>query len=298
MDNTTVKLDSIDAYNRLYGLTTFHPLVSVIDLKNATKTFKSIRMAYGIYALFLKNGDYCTIKYGRRAYDYQAGTVTSFSPGQIVDVEMKDDIVTPDVVGLLFHPDLIYGTPLADKIADFSFFDYSQTEALHLSDEERAKFIECLDKIKEEVMHPIDNHSAALISANIQVTLEYLHRFYDRQFITRHKVNSEVVAQFQRELKSCFSAPRTDIPNVAYFAERVHLTPGYFSDLVRKETGSTPKDLISLYLISEAKKRLVATSEDISVIAYSLGFDYPAHFSRMFKRITGVTPGQYRINNN
>lgn len=298
METKIVKLDSIAAYNKLYGLPTYHPLVSVIDLKNSTNTLSSIRLSFGIYALFLKNGDYCTIKYGRKAYDYQAGTVTSFSPGQMIDVEMKDPGTIPDVIGLVFHPDLIYGTPLADKIAEFSFFDYSQTESLHLSDDERTKFLDCLEKIGEEVMHPVDNHSAALISANIQVLLEYLHRFYDRQFITRHKVNSDVVSQFERSLKSCFNEPRTDIPNVAYFADKANLTPGYFSDLIRKETGTSPKELISLHIISEAKKRLVATNDDISVIAYNLGFDYPAHFSRMFKRLTGLTPGQFRLNNN
>lgn len=298
MENDTVTLDSIDAYNKLYGMPTYHPLVSVVDLKNAVKSVNNIRMTYGIYALFLKNGDYCTIKYGRRSYDYQAGTVTSFSPGQTIDVVMKEVDIAPDVVGLIFHPDLIYGTPLADKIADFNFFDYSQTEALHLSDEERAKFLDCLDKIREEVMHPVDNHSAALISANIQVLLEYLHRFYDRQFITRHKVNSDVVSKFERELKSYFREPRRVIPNVAYFADKASLTPGYFSDLIKKETGSSPKDLISLHLISEAKKKLMATNDDISVIAYNFGFEYPSHFTRMFKRLTGLTPLEYRRNNN
>ncbi|MDE6304572.1 MAG: helix-turn-helix domain-containing protein [Paramuribaculum sp.] len=298
MENDTIILDSIDAYNKLYGLSTYHPLVSVVDLKKAVKIVNNIRVTYGIYALFLKNGDYCTIRYGRKSYDYQAGTVTSFSPGQTIDVVMKDVEVAPDVVGLIFHPDLIYGTPLADKIADFNFFDYSQTEALHLSDEERAKFLDCLDKIREEVMHPVDNHSAALISANIQVMLEYLHRFYDRQFITRHRVNSDVVSKFERELKACFREPRTVIPNVAYFADKANLTPGYFSDLIKKETGSSPKDLISLHLVAEAKKKLMATNDDISVIAYNFGFEYPSHFTRMFKRLTGLTPLEYRRNNN
>lgn len=293
----TIILDSIDSYNKLYGLPTHHPLVAVIDLKQATKVIDSICINYKIYALFLKNGDFCTIRYGRRAYDYQAGTVTSFSPGQTIKVEMKEPELAPDVVGLLFHPDLIFGTPLANKIAEFSFFDYSQTEALHLSDDERSKFIDCLGKIKEEVMHPIDNHSTALISANIQVLLEYLHRFYDRQFITRHKVNSDVVAQFERELRACFSSSCTVIPNVSYFAERANLSAGYFSDLIRKETGSSPKELIALQLISAAKHRLTSTNDDVAVIAYDLGFDYPAHFSRMFKRETGLTPSQYRETN-
>ena len=140
-DIDIVKLDSIDAYNKLYGLETLHPLVTVIDLNMATRLVNHIQIDYGVYALFLKNGVSCSLKYGRRAYDYQEGTVVSFSPGQIVGVHNETEEISPDVIGLMFHPDLIYGTPLASKIRNYSFFEYSQREALHLSAEERALFI-------------------------------------------------------------------------------------------------------------------------------------------------------------
>ncbi len=297
MQNEIVNLNSIDAYNKLYGLPTRHPLVTVIDLKQARNTVNNVRMNYGVYAIFLKNGVYCSIKYGRRYYDYQEGTVVCFAPGQVIDVEMDKPEVAPDVVGLMFHPDLIYGTPLADKIASFSYFDYDQMEAVHLSEDERQKVLLCLEQIKEELPHPVESHSASVLSATIQVLLEHMQRFYNRQFITRHKVNSDVVTAFQRDLKDYYANPHRKpaaIPGVAYFAERANLSPGYFGDLIRKETGSSPKDLIALHLISVAKHRLVSSNDDVSIIAYDLGFEYPAHFTRMFKRLTGLTPTQYR----
>lgn len=134
-----------------------------------------------------------------------------------------------------------------------------------------------------------------LIAANIQVLLEYLHRFYDRQFITRHKPNSEIVKRFERELQAYFTQGHNLFPTVSYFAEKFNLTAGYFGDLIKKETGSSAKDLISLQMISVAKHRLATSPDDISEIAYGLGFEYPAHFSRMFKRITNMTPSQYRL---
>lgn len=301
MEPKIVKLDSIDAYNRLFGLETRHPLVSVVDLKKATRSVDRLVMEYGVYALFLKNGMHCAIKYGRRPYDYQEGSVVSFSPGQVIEVAMTTpEEVSPDVVGLLFHPDLLYGTPLGEKIASFGFFDYSQAESLHLSADEREQFLSLLGLIDRELDRPVDKHTAAVLSADIQVLLEHLHRFYDRQFITRHKVNSEVVGRFRRELVAYYAdgmAASHGVPSVSYFADKVNLSAGYFGDLVRKETGTSPRDLISLHVISEAKRMLASSGSDVSEIAYGLGFEYPAHFSRMFKRVTGVSPSLYRASN-
>lgn len=292
----TLNLNTIDVYNKLYGLTTSHPLVTVIDLKKATKRLDRLRINYGVYALYLKNGVNCSLKYGREYYDYQEGSVVCFSPGQIIEVDSSSDPVAPDVLGLMFHPDLICGTPLAEKIGNFSYFRYSQKEALHLSEKEKNLFLDCLEKIREEIEYPVDSHSTDLISANIQVLLEYLSRFYDRQFITRHNVNSSVVAAFEKELANLYSGgkPLNEVPKVSYFAEKANLTPGYFGDLIKRETGNTPQEIITLKLIAEAKRRLAATDNDISIIAYDLGFQYPQHFTRLFKRITGKSPSMFR----
>lgn len=292
----TVTIDSLKTYNNLYGLKTTHPLIGAFNLKNATKIVNRINFKFEVYALFLKNGSQCTLKFGRKSYDCQEGTIVSFAPGQVATLDEEKDELGPDVVGLVFHPDLIYGTPLASKIKEFEFFSFSLTESLHLSEKEREKFNFYLNLILEELERPIDNHTSAVLSAHIQLLLEHLDRFYDRQFITRHKVNSDIVTQFQKNLRIYFSENEiVNLPNVGYFAEKASLTTGYFSNLVKKETGMSPKDLISLQLIDEAKRRLIETNQDISIIAYSLGFDYPAHFSRLFKKITGFTPKEFRV---
>lgn len=293
-----VYLDSVSRFNNLYGLPTKHPLVAAVDMREASCFANHVEMQGEIYSLFLKNAPNCRLKYGRKTYDFEAGTVVSIAPGQTVITDLDPDDVTFDAIGIVFHPDLFFGTSLSETIKQFSFFNYSELESLHLSDKERKKFEFYFNIIKEEIEQPIDSHSAAVISTNIQLLLEHLQRFYDRQFTTRHKENSDIVNQFEYNLKQYFSEEYPDtIPSVAYFAAKAKLSPSYFSDLIRKETGTNPKDFISLFMIEEAKRRLVETGDDISEIAYRLGFEYPAHFTRMFKRLVGITPKEYRLSN-
>lgn len=295
-DSIIVRLDSIDAYNKLYGLETKHPLVTVIDLTKATKVVNHIRMDYDVYALFLKNGANCTLKYGRQPYDYQEGTVVSFSPGQLIGVDTEIDEIAPDVIGIMFHPDLIHKTLLASKIKEYGFFDYSQREALHLSTDERRIFNQCLERIKEEIAHPVDKHTAGIVASHIQVLLDYITRFYERQFITRGKVNSDILSKFESSLKKYLESGQTKggLPTVNYFAEAAHLTPGYFGDMIKKETGITAQEIITRHIVERAKQRLSSSADDISIIAYELGFQHPQHFSRMFKRVAGISPTQFR----
>ena len=186
-----IKLDTVDQYNRLFGLETLHPLVSVVNLSEATRFPTHFTMNYGVYALFLKNVKCGDIRYGRQIYDYQEGTVTSFAPGQVVEVDMLQG-VRPNAHGLLFHPDLIKGTSLGQDIKHYSFFSYASAEALHLSEEEKSIFTDCLEKIRMELQHPIDKHSKRLISRNIELLLDYCMRFYERQFITRSESNKSL----------------------------------------------------------------------------------------------------------
>lgn len=292
-----IHLDTVDKYNKLYGLETLHPLVAVVDLTKATKSVNHITMDYGLYALFLKGGKECDIKYGRREYDYQQGTIVSFAPGQVVEVNMTRDQMQPKVYGLLFHPDLIRGTQLGQNIHQYGFFSYSSAEALHLSERERGVVVDCLAKIRSELEHGIDKHSRPLIAMNIELLLGYCMRFYERQFITREVVNRDILQKFESLIQDYFSngiAQEIGLPTVAYFADKVHLSPNYFGDLIKKETGKSAQEYIQFFVIERAKDLIVGSDRTMSEIAYSLGFAYPQHFSRLFKRETGMTPNEYR----
>lgn len=291
-----IRLDTVDDYNKLFGFETRHPLVSVVDLKDATRVPKRVTVNYGIYAVFLKDTRCRTLRYGRQKYDYQEGTVTSFAPGQVVETEM-DENVKPAARGVLFHPDIIKGTSLGQEIRSYSFFSYSSNEALHLSLREREIFSDCLDKISLELDHSIDRLSKRLISRNIQLLLDYCLRFYERQFITRAEANGTVLSRFENLLDEYFensSAQTEGLPTVRYFADKVCLSPNYFGDLVKKETGKTPQEYIQNKIIDLAKEMIIGTDKTVSEIAYELGFQYSQHFSRIFKKNVGCTPLEYR----
>ena len=291
-----IKLNSVDKYCELHGFETQHPLVGVFDMKDATKFPNHFSINYGLYALFLKENLACNITYGRQKYDYQEGTVTSFAPGQVTHVEMAPGVI-PQAKGLLFHPDLIKGTPLAREIHNYNFFSYSSNEALHLSDEEKAIFNDCLEKIKIELNQPIDKFSKRLIAMNIELLLNYCLRFYSRQFVTREVQNKDVLTRFEALLDDYFTGNKPHmegLPSVKYFADKICLSPNYFGDLIKKETGMSAQEYIQNKIIDLAKSMLLGSEKTISEISYDLGFQYSQHFNRVFKKNTGLTPTAYR----
>lgn len=292
-----IKLENVNQYNELYGLETLHPLISVVNLTKATKTVNHIQMNYGLYALFLKESKSCDIKYGRQYYDYQEGTIVCFGPGQTAGVSTIEVEINPVVYGIIFHPDLIRGTSLGKDIKKYTFFSYAVNEALHLSDQEKEIVMDCLKKISIELEHGIDKHSKALITMNIELLLNYCMRFYERQFITRNSANKDALTKFEQLLDEYFQSKlpmQEGLPSVKHFADKVYLSPNYFGDMVKKETGKTPQEHIQAKVIELAKERIVDTGATVSQVAYSLGFQYPQHLCRLFKKRVGCTPNEYR----
>ena len=288
--------DTVNQYNEFNNHETLHPLVSIIDFSKANQRTGS-RMTFGLYAIFLKEIQCGDLKYGCNYYDYQEGTLVFVSPGQVVDVENKVDYYQPMGHGLVFHPDLIKGTPLAKILDEYSFFSYHTNEALHLSEKERKIVFDCFAKIQAELAQAVDKHSKKLIASNIELFLNYCERFYDRQFITRENVNKGVLENFEELLNNYFRSEnpiQLGLPSVAYFAEKLHLSPNYFGDLIKKETGKTAQEYIQSKIIDIAKTRMFDTEKTINEIAYEMGFKYPQHFSRLFKSRVGHTPNEYR----
>ena len=297
MDEIT-KIETIDQYDQLFGLETLHPLVNVIDFSKATKTVEYYHMNIGFYSLFLKDINCGDLKYGRNYYE---GTVVCMAPGQVIGIDNRKK--TPQrtkSIGVLFHPDLIRGTSLGQNIKNYSFFSYEVNEALHLSDQEKEIVTDCIHKIQIELEHAIDKHSKQLIVRNIELLLDYCMRFYERQFITRNQVNKDIIVRFEHLLDEYFQgqvALTEGLPAVKYFADKVCLSPNYFGDLIKKETGKTAQEYIQCRIIELAKERILEGSQTVSQIAYELGFQYPQHFSRLFKKHVGYTPNEYKQQN-
>ena len=288
-------LNTVQDFNDYQGVETLHPLVSVVHVEN-TEHIQECVMHYGLYAIYLKENKGCKLSYGRTPYDFDEMTVTSFAPGQVVKVEPNPDVPFAKFTALVFHPDLLNRTALGRQMSRYEFFDYSSTEALHLSVQEVEVFRGVITMIEQELHHAIDKHTRELIVSNIELLLNYCLRFYDRQFITREEINHSVVKRFMELLDDYISskALREGLPTVAYFADKCCLSSGYFGNLVRVETGRTAKDIIADRLLAHAKQLLNDDTLTITMISERMGFDYPQHFVRFFKSHTGKTPSAYR----
>jgi len=291
-----LRINNVSQHDAFYHQENLHPLVSIIDFEGTSPEVYASKMSFDFYAVYLKDVRCGDIKYGRDTYDYQDRTLVFVAPGQVINVSIDDDY-KPKGYALLFHPDLIHGTPLGKHVDNYTFFAYESKEALHLSEKERKIVLDCFEKIKYELEQRMDNHSKTLIAANIELFLNYCVRFYERQFITRADVNRNNIEKFEKLLKEYFHSdkPKTiGLPSVNYCADQLHLSPNYFGDMVKKETGKTAIEFINLRVMDLAKESILDTSRSISEIAYELGFKYPHHFTRAFKKSTGFTPNEYR----
>ena len=237
-----IKADTIEQYNRFFGFQTRHPLVGIVHF-DRSENQPTHKMTFGFYALFLKKTVGCTINYGKTKYDFDDETVVCFAPGQTVGIHRIEEGPVPEADALLFHPDFLFRTPLAQK----------------------------------------------------------MKRFYERQFVTREVLNNDVLIRFEQLLDEYWdsgTARLQGLPTVKYFAEKICLSPNYFGDLVKSETGKSPHELIQSKIAEIAKSALLDPKMNTKQVADMLGFQYPQHFLRFFKKKVGCTPKEYRTQNN
>ena len=294
-----IEIESIKQVHEAIGLSSpKHPLISVIPMdKLSDYDYGDYTYVMNLYQVSLKTGVSGSITYGRNSYDFEEGTMVFSKPLQSLKYDSNESREGEGGWTLLFHPDLIRKSELGKNIDKYSFFSYDSNEALHVSEDERDSLTELVKKIEKEYNNNIDRHSQELIIANIELILKYCTRYYDRQFYTRTNINKDAVSQFENLMKDYYHSKQAlelGVPTVKYCAEELNMSSHYLSDMLRKETGKSAQEHIYNFLINKAKTKLLSSSDTISQIAYELGFEYPQHFSKLFKSKTGLSPNQYR----
>ena len=289
-----MKVKNVNDYGKYVGCAEQHPLVCVVDYA-AVSPVRSSLNDYSVYGIFFHDEAELELAYGRGRYDYKQGTVICVAPGQIGGKE--DDGREIELTGwaLLFHPDLLHGFPLEKNIKDYSFFDYRINEALHMTYEEQEILVSLMRQIQTELSGKHDELQNAIIVGYIELVLNFCRRFYNRQFMTRKIENSDILVRFDRLLRDYFEDKlqlTLGMPTVQYCADKLCMSPNYFGDVIKKTTGDTASNHIRRFVIQMAKNGLAA-GETVSQVSDRLGFEYPQHFSRMFKKQEGFPPSEY-----
>ncbi len=294
--NKPVCYNSISEFHSALALPKpMHPLFSIFEFTATKNNATPITIIPNFYLISYKNNFKGKLKYGQGYYDFDEGGMLFIAPNQLLTID--DDDCDCHSINVLIHPDFFWHNPLQKKINSFGFFSYATNEALHLSDRERQKIISVFDDIKEEVLHPIDEVSQDLIISYLDVLLNYSNRFYKRQFITRKILNNDVATNFDDLLNDYFNTDTSllkGLPSVKYFSDKLNVSPGYLSDLLRASTGQNTQQQIHHKLIEKAKELLSTSDLTVAEVAYQLGFEQPQSFSKLFKKKTNVSALEFR----
>ena len=293
------KIKSISELHQLFALPKpDHPLVSVIDFALLSYKHSDIwkHFTNDFYCITLKKGINGKFKYGQRDYDFDEGMMTLTKPDQVFSVTHTNDNPVTGFM-LVFKPDLIRNYPLGKTIHNYGFFSYSIAEALHLSDKEDVIISGLLKQMQDELKNNIDHYSQDLIVSHLDLLLNYINRFYGRQFITRKTSNPDLLSRIDQTLLNYFDNEKgvlKGVPTVQYLSQELNISSNYLSDLLRNITGLNTQQYIQNHIIEKSKQLLAGSTLSVNEIAYSLGFEYPQSFSKLFKKKTNITPLQFR----
>lgn len=301
--NLPLKIKGIQALSRLRSLPdTKHPLISVINTAELKDPFRSadIAMTTDLYFVSMSRFTQSCVKmrYGQQEYDFDKGVMSLMAPGRVFSFNAcQEEERNQSGWLLLLHPDFLWNHPLALKIKQYEFFDYSVNEALFLSDQEEQTICGVFKNIEQEYSANIDNFSQGIIISLIDTLLRYAERFYQRQFITRKITHHCIVRQLDALLEKAFSPEALEehgVPTVKDISGQLNISPNYLSGLLKSLTGNSTQQHIQEKIIAKAKERLTMTDLSVNEIAFELGFEYPQSFSKLFKARVNTSPLEFR----
>jgi len=278
-----------------------HPMLSVL---NATGDHflpcpkkSSPPVTHDCYSISLKKIVKGELNYGRTKYDFTNGALIFLAPRQVLQWD-ESVVFKQKGFSINFHEDFLKGTELAQQIKKYGFFSYSVNEALHLSPREEKQIESLVENIEIEYHNNQDEFSKDIIISQLSTLFKYANRFYERQFLNRKELSTDLLEQFNQQVEKYLKSgllKDKGIPTIEQIAEKMLISQRYLSDTLKKETGKTTIEHLQLYLIDEAKNILLKPDKSISEVAYDLGFEYPQYFSRLFKKKEGLSPSEYRM---
>lgn len=293
------RIRSISEFHQLRDLPKpAHPLISVVNVSDMQHLDEPVHLILDYYSISLKRGLTGKFKYGQQEYDFDEGVMYFIAPNQIFAIEHnKEEVLRQTGWLLLIHPDFLWNTPLAKKIRQYQYFNYSVNEALFLSGKEEAIITNIVQNIQQEYHSTIDPFSQGIIISQIETLLNYSERFYQRQFITRKITNHQILDRLEILLSGYFNSDAVTVkglPTVQYVAAALNVSPNYLSGLLKVLTGQSTQQHIHDKLIEKAKEKLSTSDLSVSEIAYELGFEHPQSFSKLFKTKTRLSPQEFR----
>ncbi len=297
------RIKTISEYHKIMDLLKpEHPLISLINLESLThfpiSNTEPVSLIFDFYSISLKRNNPADVeyKYGQQTCDFDEGVLFFMAPNQVFSIDVKTLQKTSGYL-LFIHPDFIWNTSLAKNIKHYEFFDYSVNEALYLSEKEETMIINILKFIEQEYHANIDKFSKSVIVAQIELLLNYADRFFNRQFLTREKINHQILNKLEDIITDYFNNDallKNGFPTVQYIAQRLNVSPNYLSGILKVLTGKSTQQHLHNKLIDMAKEKLSTTDLSISEIAYELGFEYRQSFSNLFKKKTKSSPLKFR----
>ena len=290
-----LRVHSVNDYAHYIGAPELHPLVSVIHYDELEHCRHSLNN-YDVYALFIGDEELENLSYGQLQYDLHRHALMCVAPGQIGGKADTGEEIHTKGWALLFDTELLRGTELGRRMADYTYFNYSVSEALLMSDEQRLSIVSLLEQMRRELHREEDVHTLRIVTSQVEQVLELVARYYSLQLsISAQSSNSDLLPRFEHLLRQYYAQQlqrQHGLPTVKYCAQQLFLSPNYFGDLIRELTGDTATSHIRRFLMQRAQQLLISGAT-ITETSEQLGFDYPQHFTRQFKKHFGLTPSEF-----